>query len=629
MPQRCGAMTMTPAVPAPWTVAVAARSISALPFRIAVAEGLLGEICPAPTVYLAQDELGAGQALLQGAAQLAICQPDVVLGKAGRTLSLRIVAGMVDRPPHAIIGKRGIGDMAGLRGGILGVPSHSPVLTCLAREILAASGLQESECQVVATASMDELWHRLRLGEVTAGLLMEPLGQQAEAAGFTPLGRAAAFVPDWPCASVCVDDRWAAQHPERVAALLRGITAATGRLASRPEAFAAVAAEVLGTAPAVARQVLRRVHDLGAFSSDLSVPAPGLERLSAARRRMGKPDGGEAAPAWPVAADYLRLSRDVPVRDIASRFFGGGVVTLREQLVREVRYASDAAPLRVDPNGEYQQGQVYAQFVHLGSPRCPWPILFLNSGTSTGAMWESTPDGRAGWQSFFLRQGYNTVLVDAVGKGRASWARFPDIFVEPVFRPNEETWPLLRIGPRYDTDRNKRAVFHGGRFPVHCWEDYAKQTVPRFPGFDSKDLDAIGVLLQQLGPAIVIGQSSGAYTGLQLAAHHPGLVQALVALELTAVPNAAVHAAALAAVPQLLFWGDNLSQGPWPDIRAAVDAYVVAMQDRGAAIEVLDLPAKGIHGNTHQLMMDFNSDALALMASRWLERTLGAGPAAT
>jgi pimeloyl-ACP methyl ester carboxylesterase len=291
----------------------------------------------------------------------------------------------------------------------------------------------------------------------------------------------------------------------------------------------------------------------------------------------------------------------------------------------EIKYAKDAPPLKLDPNGTYETGQVYVQFIRLAHARSRWPMLFLNGGTGTGAMWETTPDGRPGWQSFFLHDGYDTFLTDGVGKGRASWSRYPEIFkVQPAFRPNEETWTLFRMGTHYDRDPARREAFPAVQFPVASFDQFAKAGVPRFPGQDPIELKAYEQLLSRICPCVIVAQSSGAYFAMQLAAKHPDLVKAIVSVELTAAPPLeTIDVAALKKVPQLLLWGDNQQQsGTWRKIRANVDRYVSDYARQGGRIDVIDLPAHGIVGNTHQMMMDRNSDQLAGIVADWLDGQL-------
>ena len=42
------------------------------------------------------------------------------------------------------------------------------------------------------------------------------------------------------------------------------------------------------------------------------------------------------------------------------------------------------------------------------------------------------------------------------------------------------------------------------------------------------------------------------------------------------------------------------------------------LQSAGAKVEMMDLPARGIAGNSHMLMMDRNSDQIAGLVQAWL-----------
>ena len=57
----------------------------------------------------------------------------------------------------------------------------------------------------------------------------------------------------------------------------------------------------------------------------------------------------------------------VPVREIGSFHVGGRPVTLSGLPVREVRFAPSTPPARFDPNGEFETGQMYVQYVRLAA----------------------------------------------------------------------------------------------------------------------------------------------------------------------------------------------------------------------------------------------------------------------
>jgi hypothetical protein len=88
----------------------------------------------------------------------------------------------------------------------------------------------------------------------------------------------------------------------------------------------------------------------------------------------------------------------------------------------------------------------------------------------SGVNWETTPDGRPGWQMFFLRAGFDVYVSDAVERGRASWAPYPEVYAEvPYFRTAREAWEeTFRFGPvgSWHRDPGARRTRPGVRFPV-------------------------------------------------------------------------------------------------------------------------------------------------------------------
>src|SRR5882672_12037019 len=179
------------------------------------------------------------------------------------------------------------------------------------------------------------------------------------------------------------------------------------------------------------------------------------------------------AAATPAAADYL-------VKEVGSFHVGGRTETLSGMPSKEIVFSPGAPPLKVDPNGEFEVEQMYVQFVKLAQPKAKVPILMWHGGGLTGVTWETKPDGKPGWQQFFLNAGYDTYVSDAVERGRASWARYPEIFKsEPIFRTKKEAWELFRMGPTYEPGGN-RVAFEGQQFPVEALDAFMMQGVPRW-----------------------------------------------------------------------------------------------------------------------------------------------------
>jgi hypothetical protein len=62
---------------------------------------------------------------------------------------------------------------------------------------------------------------------------------------------------------------------------------------------------------------------------------------------------------------------------------------------------------------------------------------------------------------YFLKGGHAVYVSDAMERGRASWARYPEIFkTEPFFRTMKEAWEYFRIGGKdsYHVEPAKRTT---------------------------------------------------------------------------------------------------------------------------------------------------------------------------
>ena len=66
-------------------------------------------------------------------------------------------------------------------------------------------------------------------------------------------------------------------------------------------------------------------------------------------------------------------------------------------------------------------------------------------------------------------------------------------------------------------------------------------------------------------------------------------------------------------------WGDHFEGHPlWSQLRPALAAYRDSLRRQGIAVDEWELPALGLSGNSHMLMMDSNSDELAARIQAWL-----------
>jgi hypothetical protein len=322
-----------------------------------------------------------------------------------------------------------------------------------------------------------------------------------------------------------------------------------------------------------------------------------------------------AAPA--LADDPISL------RDMGSFHVGGRLVEISGKPVKEVTFAPGGVPAKVDPNGTYQVEQMYVQYFLPANERGAYPLLMWHGGGLTGVTYETTPDGREGWLNYFLHKGWSVYNSDAVERGRAGWAQYPDIFKsEPIFLTTANPFERFRIGDgpnSYDPDPAKRRLMPGSQFPNDGYENFVKQNVPRWTTTDDATIAAYIAEIDRVGPCIILFHSQAGTFGFKVAQARPDKVKALIAIEPAGVGDIA-KADVLKNIPTLFVYGDYIERDSrWPKIRATGVAFAEAMKAAGGSVDVVDLPKAGIHGNSHMMMMDKNNIEVATLIQTWLE----------
>jgi len=72
------------------------------------------------------------------------------------------------------------------------------------------------------------------------------------------------------------------------------------------------------------------------------------------------------------------------------------------------------------PGGLSMIDQMYVQYLlPQAQNNKQWPIVFVHGCCLSSKSWQTTPDGRMGWDEYFVRQGFDTYLGDQVGRARS------------------------------------------------------------------------------------------------------------------------------------------------------------------------------------------------------------------
>lgn len=269
------------------------------------------------------------------------------------------------------------------------------------------------------------------------------------------------------------------------------------------------------------------------------------------------------------------------------------------------------------------------------------PIVMLHGAFQSARSWETTSDGREGFQTIFLRRGFPTYLVDQPRRGRAGNSTVAAT-IEPV--PNDQlffdqfrlgTWPNYFDNVQFD------------RRP-ETLDQFFRSLTPNTGAYDAGVVsDAMSALFATTGPAILFTHSQGGGPGWLTAIKNEN-VRAIVAFEPGSgfifpegdVPPAMPSAAGtlspesvpladfqkLTRIPIIVFYGDNFPVEPttergqdnWRVRLAMARLWVDAINSRGGDARLVHLPEIGIYGNTHFLMSDLNNLQIADQVSAFL-----------
>lgn len=286
------------------------------------------------------------------------------------------------------------------------------------------------------------------------------------------------------------------------------------------------------------------------------------------------------------------------------------------------------------PSGTITVGQMY---VHYQIPAAAKhvPVTLIHGCCLTGKTWETTPDGRMGWDEYFVRQGFPTYVIDQVSRGRSAFdpapinaakaGKTPVDKVPAIFAAGHEAaWAIFRFGPEYPK------VFDGMKFPLQAQEEFWKQMVADWAGglpVPNPTVPALSQLAIRLKGTVLMSHSQSGIYPFQTAALDTHGIAGIVSIEPGACPDAKGDLAPYLKMPILVLFGDYVDLSPrWAPRLKQCRAFAEAMKQAGGKTELVVLPDLGITGNSHMLMQDTNSLDLAAWLVGWLDRNVPSKP---
>ncbi len=322
-----------------------------------------------------------------------------------------------------------------------------------------------------------------------------------------------------------------------------------------------------------------------------------------------------------LTSNMTTAAEPIALRDMGSFHVGGRQVAISGKPVKEVVFTPGGVPAKIDPNGIYQVEQMYVQYFLPANERGAYPLLMWHGGGLSGVTYESKPDGGDGWMQYFIRKGWDTYVSDAVERGRSGFAS-PDVWSDaPIFLNYQDPYERFRIGAgegSWSADAAKRKLLPGNQFPVEAYDNYMRQSVPRWLSTDKAIVDAYSALVDKLCPCVLLIHSQSGQFGLRVAESKSDKIKAFVLVE-PAGSGPVAKAAALKNIPLLTIFGDYVDEHPrWAAYKKQLNDYGAALKGAGGSFEMVMLPDIGLKGNSHMLMQDKNNGEIADVIQKWL-----------
>lgn len=297
----------------------------------------------------------------------------------------------------------------------------------------------------------------------------------------------------------------------------------------------------------------------------------------------------------------------------------------------------------IDSLGREYHGDHAYTFYQIPVNARKYPLVFAHGVGQFSKTWETTPDGREGFQNIFLRRGFSTYLVDQPRRGNAGRGT-EAVTITPAF--DEETWfNRFRVGiwPDY---------FESVQFDKspETLNQYFRQMTPTIGTIDFEVIsNAYAALFDKIGPAVFITHSQGGPVGWHtllktenikaIISYEPGgsvpFPEGQVPTEgqvITLSKNTEGMEVPMSVfieytkIPIIIYYGDNLPETDehpeiyeWTRRLHLMRHWANMLNDLGGDVTVVHLPEAGLHGNTHFPFSDLNNVEVADLMSAWLK----------
>jgi pimeloyl-ACP methyl ester carboxylesterase len=196
-----------------------------------------------------------------------------------------------------------------------------------------------------------------------------------------------------------------------------------------------------------------------------------------------------------------------------------GQMTLRDVGARFIGYTTET-----QDNGTVNVlNPMFVQYFLPARSRHELPVVMIHGGGGQGTDWLETPDGRDGWVDYFVADGWDVYVIDRPGHGRAE--------------SNASCGNgMVRVGNSAIISRlstSAPSVWPGGEpTPTNAavvgWT--ASSATAPYCG-DALAAEKISVLLDEIGPAVLLAHSAGGGSTFRVPELNPDKVVGIIGFE--------------------------------------------------------------------------------------------------
>jgi hypothetical protein len=298
-------------------------------------------------------------------------------------------------------------------------------------------------------------------------------------------------------------------------------------------------------------------------------------------------------------------------------------------------------PAGADPAGQTLHGDHAYVFYQVPVNARKLPLVFWHGHGQSAKTWETTPDGREGFQNIFLRRRFSVYLIDQPRRGRGGRSTQP---INITATPDEQLWfGIFRLGVWPD-------FYPGVQFSrdPEALNQFFRQMVPNTGPYDVQvNTEAVSALFNKIGPGTLVTHSQSGGLGWRTAIKNRN-VRAIVSYEpgfdfpfpegevppsmtyggrpLSAITVSQADFMLLTKIPIVILYGDNIPDKPsvnpgqeqWRIFFEMAKRWRDVVNGHGGDVTLVHLPEIGIRGNTHFPMSDLNNVQIADQLSKFL-----------